>query len=200
MAQGTNMANLIHFQFIHMIIIPYVFIMNTSDNKNQIIEHGWKNVLKNVIGLPNNSVAPHSFKSSDLLENADSPKANNSSKHTDSHLGIQKQHNETSSKKINKITGTSKLQCSKVPNKMCNATLNLHVPFDETPTASTISHASNMNRDAYEKINSSNGTRVGSLNEVKLPNEQMNLQSDEIATLDGNMLARQYNKYSISRN
>ena len=74
-AKGTNMTNFIHFQSIYMILIPYVFLMNTSDNKNRIMEYGWKNVLKNVIGLPNNSVTPSSSISSDMLKNTESSKA-----------------------------------------------------------------------------------------------------------------------------
>ena len=31
-----------------MIILPYAFLMNTSENKNRVVEHGWSSVLKNV--------------------------------------------------------------------------------------------------------------------------------------------------------
>ena len=40
------------------IILPYVFIMNTSHNKYRIVEFGWKNVLFNIIGV-NNRVTPN---------------------------------------------------------------------------------------------------------------------------------------------
>ena len=34
--------------------------MNTSHNKNRIIEHGWKNIFKNIIGKPNSSISTDS--------------------------------------------------------------------------------------------------------------------------------------------
>ena len=34
-----------------MILLPRAYLMNTSYNKGRIIEHGWKNVLKNTLGL-----------------------------------------------------------------------------------------------------------------------------------------------------
>ena len=42
--------------------------MNTSQNKNRIIELGWKNVLKNIIGLFNNSV--ESSENTETVDNA----------------------------------------------------------------------------------------------------------------------------------
>ena len=42
------------FMILYLIILPYAFLMNTSHNKNQIIEHGWINVVKNM--TVNNSV------------------------------------------------------------------------------------------------------------------------------------------------
>ena len=57
-AQGTSLATFIHFQTIYIILVPHAFLMNTSDNKNRIIDQGWKNVFKNIIRLPTNSVEP----------------------------------------------------------------------------------------------------------------------------------------------
>ena len=39
---------------LYLIILPYAFLMNTSHNKNHIIDHGWINVVKNM--TINNSV------------------------------------------------------------------------------------------------------------------------------------------------
>ena len=45
--------------FLYMVILPYAFLMNTSHNKNRIVEHGWKNVLNNILGrAPNLSHDP----------------------------------------------------------------------------------------------------------------------------------------------
>ena len=38
------------------VLLPHVFLMNTSHNKNRIVEFGWKNVFKNIFGLSNNSM------------------------------------------------------------------------------------------------------------------------------------------------
>jgi hypothetical protein len=38
------------------ILLPHAFLMNTSENKNRIVEFGWKNVFKNILGISNNSV------------------------------------------------------------------------------------------------------------------------------------------------
>ena len=35
----------------YLILLPSAFLMNTSHNKRRVIEHGWKNVLRNTFGL-----------------------------------------------------------------------------------------------------------------------------------------------------
>ena len=35
----------------YLILLPSAFLMNTSNNKLRVIEHGWKNVLRNTFGL-----------------------------------------------------------------------------------------------------------------------------------------------------
>ena len=37
------------FMLLHFVILPYAFLMNTTSNKNRIIEDGWMNVLKNIV-------------------------------------------------------------------------------------------------------------------------------------------------------
>jgi hypothetical protein len=191
-ANGTNMANFIHFQSIYMLFIPHVFLMNTSDNKSRIMEYGWKNVLKNIIRVPNNSVTPNSSKAADLLKNTDSSNAQKSSKNTDRRPVIQNQHRTTNSEKSYEIVTTSILRSSKPSTKLCDAT-NLHVPFDETPTTSTTANTKKMQRNAFGKANSSKdtgGNGVGSLNEVRLSTEQMSFKKYELDTLDVNKLAK----------
>ena len=54
-----NFTTLLQMVMLYMIILPYAFLMNTSDNKNRVVEHGWKNIVMNVIGRSNpSSVAP----------------------------------------------------------------------------------------------------------------------------------------------
>lgn len=49
---------------IYFIVIPHAFLMNTFHNKNRIVEYGWKNVLKNLLGMATNEcskVSPENF-------------------------------------------------------------------------------------------------------------------------------------------
>ena len=41
----------------YCIIVPHSFLMNTSDNKNRIMEYGWKGVIQNLIGRRSNRTA-----------------------------------------------------------------------------------------------------------------------------------------------
>ena len=35
----------------YLILLPCAFLMNTSNNKSRVIEHGWRNVLRTTFGL-----------------------------------------------------------------------------------------------------------------------------------------------------
>ena len=50
---------IISIMITYLILLPCAFLMNTSHNKRRVIEHGWKNVLRNTFGLlptPSNPV------------------------------------------------------------------------------------------------------------------------------------------------
>ena len=53
----TSYATLVQWIFLYMILLPYAFLMNTSHNKNRIVEYGWINVFKNLITKKTNSVS-----------------------------------------------------------------------------------------------------------------------------------------------
>ena len=57
-AGGTNagmpLLVMVMYMILFLIISPYSYLMNTSHNKNRIIEHGWINVIKNM--TINNSI------------------------------------------------------------------------------------------------------------------------------------------------
>ena len=61
----TSYITLIQIMTLYMIILPYAFLMNTSHNKNRIIEHGWVNIFKNIIGKPNNCISVNNSDSSE---------------------------------------------------------------------------------------------------------------------------------------
>ena len=44
----TSFASLITVMSTYLVILPYAFLMNTPQNKNQIVETGWNIVLKNI--------------------------------------------------------------------------------------------------------------------------------------------------------
>ena len=46
----VGLGSLIQSILLYFVVLPYVFLMNSSHNKNRIIEDGWINVLKNAIG------------------------------------------------------------------------------------------------------------------------------------------------------
>ena len=48
--KGTNLASFIHFQSIYFILVPYAFLMNTSNNKFRVIQNGWCGVIRNIVG------------------------------------------------------------------------------------------------------------------------------------------------------
>ena len=49
------------FMLLHFVVLSYAFLMNTTSNKNRIIEDGWTNVLKNMVFCYHrNVVAPAS--------------------------------------------------------------------------------------------------------------------------------------------
>ena len=53
--KGTTYFSLILPLILHFVILPHAFLMNTSDNKNRIVEVGWKNVFKNLFRLSKSS-------------------------------------------------------------------------------------------------------------------------------------------------
>ena len=49
--KGTSYFSLLIPLTVYVVILPHAFLMNTSDNKNRIVEEGWKNVFKNIFRL-----------------------------------------------------------------------------------------------------------------------------------------------------
>ena len=95
-AGGTSPEVIISFLMMYLVlyvvIIPYSFLMNTSHNKNRIVEHGWINVVKNM--TTNNSIS-----NSDILLGCCRKRSNNNA--SDEIFNIRYH----GSKKINTISG-----------------------------------------------------------------------------------------------
>ena len=47
-SKKTTFSTLITVMSTYLVILPYSFLMNTSHNKNRIVDAGWKNILKNI--------------------------------------------------------------------------------------------------------------------------------------------------------
>ena len=50
-ALRTTYTTLLQIMTVYLVLSPYLFLMNTSHNKNRVVEHGWKNVFKNLLGM-----------------------------------------------------------------------------------------------------------------------------------------------------
>ena len=48
-SKGSSFATLIQGMALHFVLLPFSFLMNTTDNKYRIVEMGWRNVFKNII-------------------------------------------------------------------------------------------------------------------------------------------------------
>ena len=48
--KGTTVWALIHGEIFYVILLPHAFLMNTSHNKNRIVDYGWRSVFRNIIG------------------------------------------------------------------------------------------------------------------------------------------------------
>ena len=65
----TTLPVIINSMILYLILLPRAFLMNTSHNKNRIIEHGWENILRNTLGLSPKSSSPNSDKERERIEN-----------------------------------------------------------------------------------------------------------------------------------
>ena len=134
----TAFSTLIFAMVLRCVLLPYLFLMNTSHNKDRIIETGWKNVIKNL-----------------------TPFKNNSSSTSNIELSIQTSKQRKRNKKLTRNVAVDKCQktTQKLPEKhdLSNETdiftvstfrrkmdrdeaydnPNLHTPFNEEPSTSS---------------------------------------------------------------
>ena len=122
LANGSNLASATHFEAIYAILIPYSLLKNTSDNKNRIIEAGWKNIFKNILGMKNNSVVEPSS-DSNLSQSKTTSEVNDDStikqgpSHTNKTVTSSNVQNNTKTEKFDIVGETSsKIAASKGPH------------------------------------------------------------------------------------
>ena len=53
----------------YLILLPCAFLMNTSHNKRRVVEHGWRNVLRNTFGLSSMPSNPDCNQGAKIIEN-----------------------------------------------------------------------------------------------------------------------------------
>ena len=122
LANGSNLASAIHFEAIYAILIPYTLLKNTSDNKNRIIEAGWKNIFKNILGIKDNSaIEPSpgndSSKSKVTAEVNDDSTINQERSNTNKTVTSSNVQNNTETEKYDILGETSStIAASKVPH------------------------------------------------------------------------------------
>lgn len=73
----TSLGTLVMQSVTYLIILPYISLMNTSYNKDRVIENGWKNVLKNLW-----------VKHSSIRDLNDRPKCNQNNMHVQKRMNI----------------------------------------------------------------------------------------------------------------
>ena len=98
---------------VYDVILPYAFLMNTSHNKSRVVSLGWNNVVLNILGINNTLQKEDDVPNDDTSEQENKPKKDDKDK-------------------IFTITSHSNAE----PTNVLKVGAMLHVPFDETPSAS----------------------------------------------------------------
>ena len=50
---GTTTISKILIRLLEVILLPYAFLINTSENKSRVIEDGWFNIVRNIVSFDN---------------------------------------------------------------------------------------------------------------------------------------------------
>jgi hypothetical protein len=118
----TTLFSLSYAIIVYFNVLPYIFLMNTSNNKNRVVEIGWMNVLRNIVGKTNSS-----------LENVE----HNSDPVSVEHNTVRKKRMALDNTGNNELYITSKFRCKQSSNNIDNQ-LTLHVPTADEPSGSSM--------------------------------------------------------------
>ena len=148
----VSLATVIHVMTVHMVVLPYTFLMNTSHNKNRIVEKGWKNVFRNLTGRSKNIVGcsdtnsknSNSFKDKKYMELIEKPGFLNCKKIL--HEQKENEDNQANENKVFTITTVADIH----PNNASDHFCTLNTPFYEGPSTST--GLSGHNKDNYTSV------------------------------------------------
>ena len=117
----TILMVMLLYMVLFLLILPYSFLMNTSHNKNRIIEHGWKNVIQNL--TVNNSIirSVNLFCTSLHKRNDDHGRAENKT---------NSEENQIESKRQNETPMTNEQENVEIlTDKAINSNINSKVSF-----------------------------------------------------------------------
>ena len=86
--KATTLPVVINSGIVYLIVLPRVFLMNTSHNRHRIIEHGWRNVLRNTLGISSTPLNLDCSQGKERMENknvGELTKRNKYHRHTINH-------------------------------------------------------------------------------------------------------------------
>ena len=137
----ADFSTLVTGMALYFVILPYVFLMNTSQNKAQIVEEGWIPIFKNIF-----RIRCYHF---DLLDGRNI--RNNSA---EDKCGVRNQQ-PTKPGNANAIHLSKHFRRSKIGVATDNeaSTSNLNVPMDELSCSSNVS---NMHPTSFSQNNTKN--------------------------------------------
>ena len=138
-------VTILQIMTLYLVLLPYLFLMNTSHNKERIVEHGWMNVLRNMFG-----------------STPDSPKGNNkTSKVGDCEkLSLKRMKKHLEGKRAQKVFTTASSNTCPSPNSITSSSLPKHAWLHEESSTSR----------GYEATNGTLSSAV-TLNVSKLPKD-----------------------------
>ena len=116
---------------LHCLISPYIFLMNSSHNKNLVIQYGWKNVIINLFGFKtdNNS----SSNNQENIVNSNQKNMRNDIKQIKSNQ--QPEPTKTKDSPPNDLFIVSQFSRTRIPDSVNNGP-ELNTPYIDKPSTS----------------------------------------------------------------
>ena len=119
---------------LYFVILPYAFLMNTSQNKNRIVEEGWVPILKNIFRIT-------------IYQPEISDEQNDRNKHApEENSGKQRRQRRSGNIEENKISTISQAsnRDTELDKDVTLSTLN--VPMEDFPSTSSASNKYSLSR------------------------------------------------------
>ena len=113
--KSTALPVIITIEIMYMLLLPRAYLMNTSYNKGRIIEHGWKNVLKNTCGLSPDMTNPDGCSDNRIIADQASNTIRKRRLPISSQYTRYLIHSQTTSRHVNKPPSSDCTSTSKVP-------------------------------------------------------------------------------------